>query len=185
MFTLNLLAMQAIAQQTKWIIDPAHSSVSFSISHFMIANVKGSFDKFSGEIVSNDDNFEDAQVTLNIESASINTNQADRDNHLRSPEFFGVEENPDIKFVSNSFRETSNKQYQVDGELTMNGVTKPVTLSALFKGTFEHPQYKKTIGVFEITGKVPRFDYNIGKDYPGAALGEAVELTSTVEMIKN
>lgn len=184
LFTLNLLTMQAVAQQTKWIIDPAHSSVSFSISHFMIANVKGSFDRFSGEIVSDGDSFEDAQVTLNIESASINTNQVDRDNHLRSPEFFGVEENPDIKFVSNLFRKTSDKQYNVEGELTMNGVTKPVTLTALFKGTFEHPQYQKTIGVFEIAGKIPRFDYGIGKDYPSAALGEAVELTSIVEMIK-
>lgn len=176
--------MQAVAQQTEWTIDPAHSSVSFSISHFVIANVKGSFDKFNGKIVSDGEDFENAQVTLNIESASINTNQADRDKHLRSPEFFGVEKNPDIQFVSNSSKKNSDENYVVSGELTMNGVTKPMTLTAQYKGSFEHPQYRKTIGVFEITGKVPRFDYNIGKDYPSAALGEVVELTSTIEMVK-
>lgn len=185
LFTLTLLTMQATAQKTEWTIDPAHSNVSFSISHFMIANVKGSFDKFTGQIISDGDDFQDAQVTLNIQSASINTNHPERDEHLRSPDFFGVEKNPDISFVSDSFEEVSDQTYKINGNLTMNGITKVVELTGVYKGSFEHPQYKKTIGVFEISGEIPRFDYNVGNDYPAAALGEAVQLNSTVEMSKD
>lgn len=177
--------MNSIAQSTKWTIDPAHSNISFSISHFMIATVKGSFNTFEGTLNAEGEDFRNAQLEVIIKSSSINTNQADRDKHLRSEDFFGAEKNPEIKFSSKQFLKEGDDKYKVPGIFTMNGISKELTIFVTYKGSFEHPQFKKTIAVFEVNAEIPRLEFNVGKDYPGAVLGEIVKLNSTVELTKS
>lgn len=181
---LILTNMNTEAQTTQWEIDPAHSNISFSISHFTIATVKGTFDTFQGTLQSNGDNFENAQLSVGIDAKSINTNQNDRDKHLRSDDFLGVDKNPKITFVSTRFEKESEKEYKVYGTFTMNGVSKQLVLNATYKGSFEHPQFKKTISVFEIQADIPRLDFKVGQSYPNAVLGESVKLNSTIELTK-
>lgn len=176
--------MEVAAQKTEWTIDPSHSSISFSISHFMIATVKGSFDTFEGTLKSDGEDFTNGKLEVIIQSKSINTNQNDRDQHLRSEDFFGVEKNPQITFKSIRFEKIGDNQYKVHGIFTMNGISKELTINATYKGSFEHPQFKKTIAVFDISADIPRLEFKVGEDYPGAALGETVKLNSTVELTK-
>ncbi len=175
--------METTAQKTVWKLDKSHSNISFSISHFVIATVKGQFDSYEGEVsgVKSSD-FQDAKLNLVIKSSSINTNDEKRDQHLKTADFFDVEHYPEITFVSTSFKSNNEKDYKVTGKLTINGITKDVQLDALYKGSFVHPQYKKTMAVFDISTEIPRFDFNIGKTYPAAALGDMVKLNSTVEL---
>lgn len=181
---LIFMNMEAVAQKTEWKIDPSHTSMNFAISHFMIATVKGSFDTFEGTLKSDGEDFAKGKLEVTIQSKSINTNQNDRDQHLRSEDFFGVEKNPQITFKSTRFEKIGDNQYKVHGILTMNGISKEQTINATYKGSFEHPQFKKTIAVFDVSADIPRLEFKVGEDYPGAALGEIVKLNSSVELTK-
>lgn len=174
----------AIAQEATWDIDKSHSNITFKINHFKIATIKGSFQDFSGSIQSEGEDFNNAKVDVTIKTASINTNQEGRDKHLRSADFFDAEKNPEITFKSTSFTKKSDNEYTVKGNLTVNGITKEFEFAATYKGSFVHPRFKKTIGVFHFTGNVPRLEYNVGTKFPPAALGEEVKVTINVEMIK-
>lgn len=180
LFVVNI----AIAQDTKWEIDKSHSSITFEATHFKIATVKGNFDDFSGEIQSKGDDFSTATTDITIQAGSINTNQKDRDAHLKSADFFNVEAHPEITFKNTSFNKTSNNEYTVTGDLTINGITKAFEFKGTFKGSFVHPRFKKTIGVFKFTGILPRLDYKIGAKFPTAALGGDVKISINVEMTK-
>jgi polyisoprenoid-binding protein YceI len=172
------------AQDAKWEIDKSHSSITFKVSHFKIATVKGNFDDFSGAIQSKGEDFNGASTDITIKTASINTNQKDRDKHLRSADFFNAEAHPEITFKNASFTKVSDKDYTVKGDLTINGITKPFEFAGTFKGSFVHPRFKKTIGVFEFSGTLPRLDYKIGSKFPTAALGGDVEVAISLETTK-
>ncbi len=107
---------------TKWNLDPAHSEITFKVRHMMISNVKGEFKNFSIDLESADDEFKNVKANATIDTASISTNNTDRDNHLKSAEFFNAEAHPQITFETDSLNE------EVTGNLTINGVTKPVKL---------------------------------------------------------
>lgn len=172
------------AQDAKWEIDKSHSSITFKVSHFKIATVKGNFDDFSGAIQSKGEDFNGASTDITIKTASINTNQKDRDKHLRSADFFNAEAHPEITFKNASLTKVSDKDYTVKGDLTINGITKPFEFAGTFKGSFVHPRFKKTIGVFEFSGTLPRLDYKIGSKFPTAALGGDVEVAISLETTK-
>jgi polyisoprenoid-binding protein YceI len=172
------------AQETKWDIDPSHSSISFEVKHFKIATIKGSFDEFSGNIKSNDKDFTNADFDVVIKTASINTNQNARDKHLRSADFFNAETHSEITFKSTSVTKTSDNTYAVKGNLTLNGITKEFVFTGEFKGSFVHPRFKKTIGVFNLSGNVPRLDFSVGKKFPSAALSTDIPVSVNIEMIQ-
>lgn len=173
------------AQENKWKIDAAHSKVSFSIPYFKIGNIKGEFQTYEGLITANDENFENANLNITIQTASINTNHKERDIHLREVDFFDVKNHPKITFVSTSFKKTTENVYEIKGEFTMTGITKNLTLKAIYKGSFLHPKFQKTIGVFEITGIIPREDFHIGTNYPAAkVLGKEVALIAEIHTIR-
>jgi len=174
---------QTIDTQAVWAIDKAHTSINFSISHFMIAKVTGHFADFAGTLTAPTEGFDGAALTLTIQAASISTNEANRDNHLRTPDFFDVASHPEIRFVSRSFVGKGSNQYAVEGLLTVNGIEKPIALSATYNGQFVHPMYQTTIAVFEVSGEVGRPDFNIGNAYPAAVLGETVRLMGALELI--
>jgi polyisoprenoid-binding protein YceI len=170
------------AQETSWEIDKSHSSISFKVKHFKIATVRGSFDEFSGKIKSNDKDFTNADFDVVIKTASVNTNQQARDKHLRSADFFNAEVNTEIAFKSTSVTKKAEDTYAIKGDLTVNGITKPFEFTGEFQGSFVHPRFKTTIGVFNLSGTVPRLDFNVGKKFPASALSTDIEVSVNIEM---
>ncbi|MDQ1543571.1 MAG: hypothetical protein QOK08_1209, partial [Actinomycetota bacterium] len=115
-----------------WVIDPLHSFVAFSVSHLAISRVHGSFENFAGTIVTAENPI-DSTITATIDMASISTNQPDRDAHLRTSDFFAVAEFPTMEFVSTGIH-TDGVSFHIDGNLTLRGVTKPLTITGEFGG---------------------------------------------------
>jgi polyisoprenoid-binding protein YceI len=168
-----------------WILDPAHSDIHFKIRHLLISSITGSFKVFSGRMVTAvHDNFDSAYFTLSLDVYSIDTNNRDRDEHLKSPDFFNADEFPTIDFLSTSFRHLEGDNYKMEGELTVKGITKHVTLDALFGG-----QAKDGFGIpragFEITGDINRNDFGIhsgdATDAGGLVLGETIRMHANVQ----
>ncbi|MGH1335870.1 MAG: YceI family protein [Aureispira sp.] len=182
-FFLTTITTQA--QKKTWVTDPTHCHIVFEITHFDIATMRGTFDKFEGKMSSSKADFTDAQLNLVIQAASINTNQKQRDAHLCAPDFLDAEKHPTIIFKSTAFEKVEEQEYLVKGDFTMKGVTAATTLKAIYKGQFEHPAYKKTMDVFEITGTIPRLDFGVAKEYDGSVLGTVVKFQSTVEMMQD
>jgi polyisoprenoid-binding protein YceI len=168
-----------------WVIDPAHSDIHFKIRHLVISTITGSFKVFSGTMVTPvHDVFDEAYFTLAIDVYSIDTNNRDRDEHLKSPDFFNADEFPVIYFRSKHFRHLHGDEYKMEGELEIKGITKEVTLEVLFGG-----QAKDGFGIsragFEITGTVNRNDFGIHSndvtEAGGLVLGENIKLHANVQ----
>ena len=116
---------------------------------------------------------------------SINTGVEQRNNHLKSPDFFDAAKFGTLTFKSTSFKKTSGKNYEVTGDLTLHGVTKPVVLTAVFNGTIVNPQSKKTVAGFKVTGIVKRTDFGIAASFPATMLGDDVQLNGNAEFVKD
>src|SRR5699024_1647448 len=119
--------------KANWNVDTVHSEVGFSVKHMMISKAKGTFDQFDGVIEANPEDLTDAKIEITIDASSINTRNEDRDNHLRSADFFDVENHPNLTFVATDIKNTGANNYDVTGDLTMHGTTKPVTLDVTFE----------------------------------------------------
>jgi len=168
-------------------IDPAHSEISFKIRHLMITNVTGSFTKFDGTMESDKDDFSDAKIHFEAETASITTHNEQRDGHLRSAEFFDAEQFPKVTFDSTSFQKKGEEDYTLTGNLTMHGITKLVTLNAEFGGITTDPWGQSKVG-FELTGKINRKEFglvwNTNLETGGVMLGDDVKLQIGVQLVK-
>ena len=176
------------ATATKWVLDPMHSEVQFKIKHLVISTVTGSFKTFAGSMESaGDDNFENAQVEFSLDVDSIDTNQEQRDGHLKSEEFFDAAKFPHIKFVSTSFVKEDDNKYKLTGNLTMKEVTKPVTLEAEYGGSAVDFYGNHKAG-FEVTGKVNRKDFGLTwgavTEAGSIVLGDDVKLIINVQFAK-
>jgi polyisoprenoid-binding protein YceI len=165
-----------------WKIDPTHSEVGFSIRHLAISKVRGKFEAFEATFVTGENPL-DTQVTASAEVASINTNQKDRDDHLRSGEFFATDDHPQITFGSTGVR-NSEGQFYVDGDFTMRGVTRPVTFTFEFGG-FGEDAYGNYKAGFQATTVVKRADFglswNAALDKGGVVLGDDVTINIEAE----
>jgi polyisoprenoid-binding protein YceI len=177
----------ATAAATKWVLDAMHSEVQFKIKHLVISTVTGSFNSFAGTMQSDSEsNFENAQLEFSLDVDSIDTNQAQRDAHLKSEEFFNSAQFPTIKFASTSFVKDGDT-YKVTGNLTMKDVTKPVTLEAEYGGSAIDFYGNHKAG-FEVTGKINRKEFGLtwgGITEAGAiVLGDDVKLIANVQFAK-
>lgn len=172
---------------SKWLIDPTHSEVQFKVKHLVISTVTGSFNKFEGEAEASAADFSDAKIRFSADTASIDTNQEQRDGHLKSPDFFDVEKFPKLEFVSTSFTKVSGSEYSLKGDLTLKGVTKPVELTVEYGGTAVDP-YGQTKAGFEVTGKINRKDFGLTwsavTEAGSVVVSEEVKLLATVQIIK-
>src|ERR1700743_146858 len=130
-----LVSGTTVFAQNKWIVDKAHSRVSFSVRHMMMSDVDGNFRKFEAWIISSKPDFSDAVFEVKIEAASINTENETRDNDLKSEKYFDVTKYPEITFKSTAVSKSGGDSYKVTGNLTMHGVTKQVTLELTLNGT--------------------------------------------------
>jgi polyisoprenoid-binding protein YceI len=177
LFIMLLLATGVFAQTT-YKVDKNHSKVGFAISHMMISEVEGQFNSFDATIVSSKDDFSDATVEFTADVNTVDTNSERRDGHLKSADFFDAAKYPTITFKSTSLTKTGDKTYKVAGDLTMHGVTKPVTLDATLTGTAAGRDGKKLVG-FKVTGTLNRIDFGIGKS--GPSTGDEVTITAKTE----
>jgi polyisoprenoid-binding protein YceI len=152
------LATQLVPAGT-WAVDPAHSRVGFAVKHLGIATVRGTFENFSGTLVVGDD-IATASASATIEAASVNTAEEQRDAHLRSPDFFDAETFPQLTFASKTITPVDDETFTIAGELTLHGVTNPITLTAVVQGLETDPWGNERVGL-EITGKLSRGDYGM------------------------
>ncbi|MCS6989062.1 MAG: YceI family protein [Chloroherpetonaceae bacterium] len=180
------VAKSALAQ-TVWTIDGSHSDISFSVSHLVVSEATGRFKKFEGELKAKSDDFVDADVSLTIDAASIDTDDDKRDGHLRSPDFFDVAKFPAITFKSKSFKKVEGNRYKLAGDLTMRGVTKPVELDVIFKGMAKSP-WGHSVSAFKVTGAINRTDFgltwNKTLEAGGLLVGEIVNFSANIELVK-
>lgn len=171
----------------KWTIDPAHSEVQFKVKHLVISTVTGSFNKFEGSAEAESDDFSNAKINFSLDVDSIDTNQPQRDGHLKSPDFFDAAAFPKITFVSTSFTKKSGADYSLKGNLTVKGVTKEVELAVEFGGIAADP-YGNVKAGFDITGVVNRKDFGLTASMVTEAgsivVGDEVKLILSVQLAK-
>ncbi len=169
-------------------IDTAHSSAQFKVRHMMIANVKGEFDKVSGTVEFDPANPSATSVEASIDVASVSTRETDRDNHLKSADFFDVAKYPAISFKSTHVKAEGDGEYKVGGNLTIRGVTKPVTLDVEeFTEEVKDPwgfMRRGATAVTRINRKDFGMEFNIPLDAGGFVVGDHIEITLDVEMTR-
>ena len=169
-----------------WEIDPVHSQVSFVVRHMVVAKVRGKFAKFSGTIEVAE-NHQDSKVEATIDAASIDTGEPNRDAHIRSADFLDVENYPVITFTALGPIHKAGTEFTLSGDLTIRGVTKPVTLEAEYQGVVVHPQMGTRMGL-SATGEINKDDfgvvYNAALETGGFVLGKTIRLELEVEAVK-
>jgi polyisoprenoid-binding protein YceI len=169
-----------------WSIDTSHSSVEFIVRHLMVAKVRGSFTDFSGTIEIGDSP-EASSVAVEIQVASVSTRDAQRDGHLTSADFFDAENHPTITFRSTAVRDQGKNRYAVDGELTVLGTTKPVTLELTYQGTARDP-WGNDKAVFSAETEIDREDWglnwNQALETGGVLVGKKAKIEIEVEAVK-
>jgi len=167
----------------RWTVDPDHAHVGFSVRHMMVTTVRGTFSTYSGTFELDPADFTKSTISGQIEVASIDTKNADRDNHLRTDEFFDAANHPTISFTSTRI-EAKGDAYVVHGDLTLRGVTKPVALDVEFAGATKNPYGQTIIGV-SATGAINRRDfgvkYNALLETGGVAVSEKVKIEIEVQ----
>ncbi|HEY6826762.1 MAG TPA: YceI family protein [Gemmatimonadaceae bacterium] len=175
-------------QTTKWTIDPTHAEVGFSVRHMMIATVRGRFGAVSGTATVDEHNPKNSKVDVTIDARSVDTRQEMRDNHLRSPDFFDVEQFPNLHFVSKRIDGDPRKgEFRLIGDLTIRGVTREVELKAALEGEGKDPWGNERAG-FSASGKLNRTDFglhwNQALEAGGVLVSDEVKLAIDVEMVK-
>jgi polyisoprenoid-binding protein YceI len=170
---------------TKWIIDPTHSEVAFKVKHLVISTVTGYFRKFEGAAESASEDFNGASVTFSLEVNTIDTNQSDRDQHLKSADFFDTASFPTIAFAGKLVNQGG--EYQLLGDLTLKGITQQVTLDVTYGGTVADP-YGQTKAGFEIEGKLNRKDFGLTwsaiTEAGSVVVSDQVRLQLSVQLVK-
>lgn len=169
-----------------WQIDPAHTHVGFSVKHLMVSTVRGQFKRYSGTLELDPHDFTRSKFAGEVDVASIETGNGDRDAHLRTNDFFDAVNHPKITFKSSKIERKSDGEYVVHGDLTIRGVTKPIALDVEFHGTSKSP-YGKTVAGFSATGSLNRKDFGVNfnavLETGGVAVSEKVKLEIEVEAI--
>jgi len=170
----------------RWNIDPAHSGAQFTVRHLVISKVRGTFERWQGAIDYDPDKPEASKVSVRIEAASIDTHEPNRDQHLRSAEFFDVEKYPAITFESTKIERRGKDRYRVLGDLNMRGVTRPVAMDAEYLGTGKDPWGGERIGFFAKTTlnrKEFGLNWNQLLEGGGVVVGDQVEISLDVQAI--
>lgn len=181
----NHIGKGVLSMTNKWVVDGAHTSVAFTVKHMMFSKVKGSFSDVEGTLTGSPENFTEANIDFSIDVASINTNNDDRDNHLRSDDFFGVEEFPKMTFNSTSITQKDDDEYEITGDMTIKGVTKPVTFKAEYEGTGKNP-WGVDVVAYEVKGKIKREDFGLTwnqvLEAGGVLVGSEIKISLDVQL---
>ena len=182
--TSALLCFGAFAQTT-WTNDKMHSKVGFTITHLMVSDVDGIFKDFTCTIEAGKPDFSDAKFQLTVNTASVNTDNDYRDKDLKSANYFDVAKFPTMTFSSNAITPVSANHYKLTGDLTLHGVTKPVTMDLWYRGTITNPMSKKDDAGFKLTGEIKRSDFNFAPQAGSTMLSDEVTITANGEFAKS
>ena len=144
-----------------WKIDPSHSEVKFKVKHLVISTVSGHFNQFDATAESSKEDFSDANISFEANVNSLDTKNEHRDGHLKSPDFFDTANHPKLTFASTSFTKKSEEKYALAGDLTLRGVTKPITFDVVYNGTVKGFGGSFDVAAFEINGKINRQDFGL------------------------
>ena len=173
-----------VFSQNVWKSDKNHSQLKFDITHLGVSTVSGAFTDFEASVTATKADFSDAVFQLTAKAESINTGIEPRNNHLKSADFFDVTTYPSLSFKSTGIKPAEKGKYILTGDLTMHGITKPVTMELLYRGTVTNPMSKKEVTGFRATGKINRADFGIGPKFPAASVSEEVTITADGEFGK-
>ena len=167
-----------------WTNDDPHSQLGFTVTHLGISDVSGTFNDFDVVVKSVKPDFSDASIELTAKTASIDTRVEARNNHLKSADFFDVAKYETLSFKSTGLVKVEDNKYKLNGNLTLHGITKPITVDLLYKGTVENPMTKKATSGFQITGTIKRSDFHIGDNFPAAMISDEVRIKADGEFIQ-
>lgn len=172
---------------TTWKIDPSHSGIHFTVRHMMVSKVRGAFTRWEGSVEFDEKSPKDAKVQVSIDAASIDTREAKRDEHLRSPDFFDVTKHPQLTFKSTKVEKVGGQSYRISGDLTLHGVTKPISFEAEALGVGKDPWGNQRIG-FQAETSLNRKDFGLGwnqvLEAGGVLVGDKVEISLDVQAIQ-
>ena len=170
---------------TKWVIDPAHSELQFKVKHMMITNINGEFRNFDASVETMDDDFTKGRMNVVIDATSVFTNNADRDNHLKSPDFFDAEHFQNLEFEGTSIKKLDDENFQLKGMLTIKGVQKPVVLDMEYGGIQKDPWGNEKAG-FTLSGKINRkewgLNWNAALEAGGVLVSEDVKINAEIQL---
>lgn len=170
-----------------WTIDNVHSEIQFRARHMVVSTVTGKFDSFQSTVETQGDSLEGAVVNFTADTSSVNTGTEQRDNHLKSDDFFNAEKYPQLKFQSDSFKQVSGDNYELKGQLTIRDITRPITLEVEYGGVIKDPYGNQRSG-FTITGKVSRKDFGLRwnnlLESGGAVVADEVKINCHAEYIR-
>jgi polyisoprenoid-binding protein YceI len=175
-----------VPTQSAFAIDATHSEIGFGVKHMMVSKVRGRFGQYAGTIEIADD-IVSSKIELAVEMNSIDTRDEGRDNHLRSDDFFGAETHPTMTFKSTDIRHKSGDKFEVTGDLTIKGVTKPITLDVNYEGVVTDPWGAQRVG-FSARGELDRFDYGVtfgaALETGGLVVAKKVALEFEIEAVR-
>lgn len=173
--------------KSKWAVDPTHSSVDFTIKHMMIAKVKGTFHAFDAQIEADPEDLTSASIAFSVDLASIDTRNSDRDNHLRTADFFDIENHPKLTFEATEIVKTGDGEYDVTGRVTLHSVTRFETFAVSFEGAGKDPWGNSKAG-FSGQGTIKRSDYgltyNAVLETGGFLIGDEVKVAVEIEAVQ-
>ena len=179
-FAAIFVLATSVFAQNKYTLDKYHSNLAFSVKHMGISSVDGNFKSFDVTVNTSKPDFSDAKIVLVAQINSINTGIDKRDQHLQSPDFFDAAKYPTLTFKSTSFKKVKGNVYKLLGQLTMKGVTKPVSLTAVH-ASVKSPMDNKVHHGFTITGTVNRDEFSVGTSAFAAVVGSQVKLVANVD----
>jgi len=173
--------------KTKWVIDPAHSEIAFKVKHLMITNVKGVFKEYEASIYTTGNDFMTAEIDFWMNPASVDTGDEKRDAHMKSADFFDVENFKEIRFVGNSYEKAGDDKYILWGDLTIKDITRKIKLDVEFAGTMKDPWGTEKAG-FNINGKINRKDWglnwNAALEAGGVLVSDTVNISCEIQLLK-
>jgi len=185
LLSFAMISMLAAQAQTKWSVDPVHSSVKFTVSHLTISEVEGRFKTFSGTVEAPTADFQNAKVNFTVDVNSITTEEENRDKHLKSDDFFNVASYPNMTFKSTSFKKVKGSAYILEGDLTIRNVTKKVKWAVIYGGTMKDP-YGNIKAGFKASAKISRKEYGLkwsaATEAGGAVVGDEVNMLLNIEV---
>lgn len=168
-----------------WNVDASHTGVGFSVKHMMVSKVRGRFTDVEGTLVGNPEDLTTANIDIKIDASTIHTNSEDRDNHLRSADFFDTETYPNLAFTSTEIVKTKGNKYNVTGDMTIKDVTKKVTFEAEYEGAGKNP-WGVDVAAFEVEGKISRKEFgltwNQALETGGVLVGDDIKITIDLQL---
>lgn len=177
-----------MSQKTKWTLDPAHTEIGFKVKHLMITNVKGNFTEYKASIYTTGNDFSTVEIDFWMDPASVETKDSQRNTHLKSADFFDVDNHKEITFLSNTVEKLDESNFELWGNLSIKGISKKIKLNVEFGGIIKDPWGAQKAG-FTITGKINRKDWGLNwntvLETGGVLVGDTVNIICDVEVSKD